>query len=247
MRRHGAISRTLISALVLMVCCSSTGAAYELTDMEDWLRHAESLLSGTDSYTAVFHKQELIQANLTDEETIFLKFKKPFKVYMKWIKEPYKGRESLYVEGCNKNRIKVRECGLAGMMTVDLDPGGSLIMRGSRHPVTDSGLDNLVKLIRENLRKGTRAGEADFRVHGEEIVYGQRTQKVEIIFPRNKAKGYYCYRAVLYLDTMKKLPIKVQIYDWDNALVESYGYEAIRLDAGLSEADFDQNNPEYRF
>jgi len=186
MRRCSGILQTIISALVLVFCCSSTEAAYELTDMENWLRHAESILSRTDSYTAVFHKQELIQANLTDEETIFLKFKKPFKVYMKWIQEPYKGRESLYVEGCNKNRIKVRECGLAGMMAVDLDPGGSLIMRGSRHPVTDSGLENLVKLIRGNLRKGTKTGEADFRVHGEEIVYGQRTYKAEIIFPRNK-------------------------------------------------------------
>jgi len=247
MRWFNVIAGAIISALVLMVCCSSTGGAYELTDMEDWLRHAESILSRTDSYTAVFHKQELIQADLTDEETIFLKFKKPFKIYMKWIKGPYKGRESLYVEGCNKNRVKVRECGLAGMMAVDLDPGGSLIMKGSRHPVTDSGLENLVKLIRENLRKGTKAGDADFRVHGEEIVYEQRTQKVEITFPRNRAKGYYCYRAILNLDTGRHLPVRAQIFNWDNALVESYGYEAIKLDAGLSEADFDRNNPEYRF
>jgi len=215
--------------------------------MEKWLRQAESLLARTDSYTALFHKQELIQSNLTEEETIFLKFKKPFNVYMKWIKEPHMGRESLYVEGFNKNRVKVRECGLAGVMLLDLDPNGSLIMKGSRHPITDSGLEHMVRLVYENLAKGMKTGEVEFRNHGWSTVYEQGTRKAEIIFPRDRAKGYYCYRAVLYLDTVKKLPIRVQIYDWDNALVESYGYEALKLDAGLSETDFDPDNPEYRF
>jgi len=215
--------------------------------MEKWLRQAESLLARTDSYTALFHKQELIQSNLTEEETIFLKFKKPFNVYMKWIKEPHMGRESLYVEGFNKNRVKVRECGLAGVMLLDLAPNGSLIIKGSRHPITDSGLEHMVRLVYENLAKGMKTGEVEFRNHGWSTVYEQGTRKAEIIFPRDRAKGYYCYRAVLYLDTVKKLPIRVQIYDWDNALVESYGYEALKLDAGLSETDFDPDNPEYRF
>ncbi len=245
--RADTVTQLILSVLFLVICCPETGGAFELTDMEKWLRHAESLLARTDSYTALFHKQELIQSNLTEEETIFLKFKKPLNVYMKWIKEPYRGRESLYVEGFNNNRVKVRECGLVWVMPLDLDPYGSLIMQGSRHPITDTGLEHMVRLIYENLAKGMKTGEVDFRNHGRENVYGQGTLKTEIIFPRNRAKGYYCYRAVLYLDTVKKLPIRVQIYDWDNMLVESYGYEALKLDAGLSEADFDPDNPEYRF
>src|SRR5208337_1026270 len=152
--------------------------------LEDWLKHAESTLARTDSYTAIFHKQERIQDKLTDEETILLKFKKPFKVYMKWAKEPHKAREALYIEGNNDNLIKVRECGIAGIITVDLDPKGTLIMKGSRHPVTDSGIENLVKLIRRNLEKGITAREIDLREHGgEERVYGRTTKKVEIVFP----------------------------------------------------------------
>ncbi len=119
--------------------CSAAGAS-DRTSLEKWLKHAEATLARTDSYTAIFHKQERIQEKLADEETIFLKFKKPFKIYMKWVKEPYKGRESLYVEGYNDNRIKVRESGLAGIITVDIDPKGTLVMKGNRHPVTDSGI-----------------------------------------------------------------------------------------------------------
>jgi negative regulator of sigma E activity len=120
-------------------------------------------------------------------------------------------------------------------------------MKGSRHPVTDSGLENLVTLISENLARGRRAGESVVRNHGRETVYGRRTQKVEIIFPKDRTEGYYSYRAELNLDLEKKLPIRVRIYDWDDMLVESYGYEDVRLDAGLTEADFDPENPEYRF
>lgn len=233
--------------LFVLVFSSSPARAFDKTDLENWLIHAESTLARTDSYTAIFHKQERIQEKLTAAETIFLKFKKPFKVYMKWAKEPYKGRESLYIEGYNDNLIKVRECGIAGIITVDIDPKGALIMKGSRHPVTDAGIENLVKLIRRNLEKGVSSREIDLREHGEEKVYGRTTKKVEIVFPKNRAKSYYCHRALINLDVETKLPVRVQIYDWDDTLLESYGYEAVKLDAGLTEADFDPNNSEYRF
>ncbi|MFI5293832.1 MAG: DUF1571 domain-containing protein [Thermodesulfovibrionales bacterium] len=245
--KSGVMKKCIILLLLVLVFRSATAGAYDKAEVENWLRHAESTLARTESYTAIFHKQERIQERLTDEETIFLKFKRPFKVYMKWAKEPHKGRESLYIEGHNDNLLKVRECGIAGIMTVNIDPKGALVMKGSRHPVTDSGLENLVKLIRENFEKGVKAREIDLREQGEERVYGRTTKRVEIIFPKNNAGSYYCYRALINLDVETKLPVRVHIYGWDDTLLESYGYEAIKLDAGLTEADFDPTNSEYRF
>lgn len=155
-----------IILLLLFVFKAATAGAYDKAEVESCLRHAESTLARTESHTAIFHKQERIQEKLTDEETIFLKFKKPFKVYMKWVKEPHKGHESLYIEGSKDNLLKVRECGLAGIMTVNIDPKGALVMKGSRHPVMDSGLEHLVKLIRENMEKGVKAREIDLREQG---------------------------------------------------------------------------------
>ena len=241
------MTKRIILLLLVLEFSSPAAGAYDKTDLENWLRHAESTLARTESYTAIFHRQERIQGKLADEETIFLKFKKPFKVYMKWAKEPHKGRESLYIEGYNDNLLKVRERGLAGIMAVNIDPKGALAMKGSRHSVTDSGLEHLVKLLRENWEKGIKAREIDLRGQGEEIVYGRTTNRVEIIFPKNKARSYYCYRALINLDLETKLPIRVHIYDWDDTLLESYGYEAVKLDAGLTEADFDPKNSEYRF
>ncbi len=236
----------LLSALFI-IALSTMGNAEEKGDPQRWIREAEAALVQVENYSAIFHKQERVEGKLLEEETILFKFKKPFKVYMKWTKSPYKGREALYVEGWNNNRLMVRDSGITGMMTVNLDPKGPLAMKGNRHPVTDSGLDHLVRLFRDHMRRGVKGKEIDFKKGGEETLYGRRTQRVEILSPRDKAKGYYCYRAVLNLDMERRVPIKIRIYDWGNNLIESYGYEDLKFNVGLSDADFSPKNPEYKF
>lgn len=240
--------RKIVSLSLLFMVAFGTGVkAEKKIDPERWINEAEAALAQVENYGAIFRKQERIEGKLMQEETVLFKFKRPFKVYMKWIKKPYKGREVLYAEGWNKNLMMVRGSGITGMVTVNLDPKGSLAMRGCRHPITDSGLEHLVKVIGDNVRRGIRDGELDFKEMDKETVYGRRTQRIEITLPIDKTKGYYSYRARLSLDIEKKVPIKVQIYDWDNNLVEDYGYGDLKLNANLTDADFSPKNPEYKF
>ena len=245
--RRSDIRKIVLLSLLFMVAFGTGARAEKKIDPERWINEAEAALAQVDNYGAIFRKQERIEGKLMEEETVLFKFKKPFKVYMKWIKDPYKGRELLYVEGWNKNLMRVHESGITGMVTVNLNPRGSLAMRGSRHPITDSGLEHLVKVIGDNVRRGIRDRELDFKEMDKETVYGRRTQQIEITLPRDKTRGYYSYRARLNLDLEKKVPIKVQIYDWDNNLVEDYGYEDLKLNANLTDADFSPKNPEYKF
>jgi negative regulator of sigma E activity len=104
-----------------------------------------------------------------------------------------------------------------------------------------------VKVLRDNVSKGQEAGELEFKEHGEDIVYGRRIQKIELVLPKAKAKDYYCHRAVIYVDHETALPIKVQIFDRDDLLIENYGFENLNLKAGLTDADFDPRNPAYKF
>lgn len=235
--------------LLLFLTLAFTGmvTAGEQSNPEQWVRDAEAVLSHTDCYRAIFHKQERVDGKLLAEETVLFKFRRPFKIYMKWIKDPYKGREILYATGWNENRMKVHDSGITGMIPLDLDPKGSLAMRGNRHPVTDSGLDSLVKLIGDNVRKAIKDKAIEFKDPVEEIVYGCRTQRVEFRSLGDSSKGYYCYRAVLNIDIEKKVPIKVKIYDWDDSLLESYGYEDLKLNANLIDKDFSPQNPDYKF
>ena len=70
-----------------------------------------------------------------------------------------------------------------------------------------------------------KAGGFKLLEHEEETVYRRKTRKVEVLFERDRTKGYYGYRVIINLDEGKKVPIKIQICDWDDQLVESYGYE----------------------
>jgi len=222
----------------------NSGLAEDRADLESRLRVAEQSMAGVDNYTAIFHRIERVNGKLVPEETTLLKFKRPFKVYMRWI-SPLKGQESLYVEGANNNKIRARGGGVAKIMAINLDPNGSLAMENSRHPITEAGLENLIKKIGMNVRKGLAAGELTSRDHGEQTVYGRKVREIEGILPKDPAKGYYCYRCIVDLDAKTGIPVKTQIFDWDDQLVESYGYENLNLNAGLTDHDFDPKNPEY--
>jgi len=233
--------------LSLIVALNTVANAETRIDLERWINEAESILAQVESYTAIFHKQERVKGWLKTEEIVYLKFKKPFKVYMKWIEDPGKGREILYVDGWNDNRILLRDPGFLGAMIMNLRPQGPIAMRGSRHPITEAGLGHLVKMLRDNLRRGLQSGELEYRRGQEGRVYGRRIQFLELIFPRDSQNGYYCYRSVISLDVEKRVPIRVQIFDWEDRLIEDYGYEDLRFNVGLSDADFDPRNPEYKF
>lgn len=58
---------------------------------------------------------------------------------------------------------------------------------------------------------------------------------------------HYCYRSVTYVDIETKLLAKLEIYDWDNKLYELYEFRDLKLNVGLTDNDFDKENPEYKF
>jgi outer membrane lipoprotein-sorting protein len=102
-------------------------------------------------------------------------------------------------------------------------------------------------MVGDNLRTGVRSKELECRRGTEGMVYGRRTQSLELVFPRDPRNGFYCYRSIISLDVEKKVPIRVQVFDWEDRLIEDYGYEDLTLNAGLTDANFDPRNREYRF
>jgi outer membrane lipoprotein-sorting protein len=241
------MGKVVALAIFSMLGSGPSASAADPPDIAKLLQQAEETLAKVESYTTVFHKQERVNDKLLPQENIQLKFKRPFKVYMKWLKGTSAGQETLYVQGWNDNKLKGHGAGLLGLVTVDLDPTGSLAMKGNRHPITESGLESLVKKIGANLRTGVAAGDFTAKDLGEETVYGRKTTKVEGAFPKDPAKSYYCYRCVVNLDLEKKVPIRVEIFDFKDQLVEAYGFEDLRLDAGLTDKDFSPSNKDYHF
>lgn len=58
---------------------------------------------------------------------------------------------------------------------------------------------------------------------------------------------YYSARGTVWVSPDTLLPVRIEIYDANDALYERYAYRDVRLNIGLTDLDFDPENPDYRF
>jgi hypothetical protein len=58
---------------------------------------------------------------------------------------------------------------------------------------------------------------------------------------------FYAGRMVLWIDDEKQLPLQIDLYDHEGNLYEHYEHHDLKLNVGLTDADFDPKNPAYRF
>lgn len=198
-------------------------------------------------YTAILYKQERLGKNLQGVETIVLKYReKPKSIYMKWIAGPWTGRELLYNERLSQTDVRVRESGLLGIIPIWIDYNNPIAQRGSNHPAVQIGLKFLLNLNTDQYKRATANHELGRKDHGIQVVDGRKVYVMENILPRDKKKGYYCYRVFQYMDYMEALEPKVEVYNWNDELKESFVYTKLKLNPGLTEKDFDPKNPNYR-
>ncbi len=231
------------AALIVLVILA--GPLVAQPDPLSILRGMAPAYEKVDNYTAIFLKQELVNGELLPEETITFKFKKLFKVYMGWMKGPHEGREALYVEGENEDKVIGHEGGFFGFITLNMEPTSSTAMRGNRHPITDIGLGRLIRIISDNGERAEKDGVLEIRYVGREEVFGRDTHHIQAELPPDR--GYYGGRIEIWVDAGNGLPIKIRIYGWDGTLWESYGYKDLKLNPGLTDAEFKEDYKEYDF
>jgi len=205
----------------------------------------ENAYEKVNDYTATFHKRHLLRGKVQPEETVYLKFKKPFKLYMKWLKGPHEGREALYVQGMNKNKMAGHEGGVLGLFNWNLDPKGKIAMREQRHPLTDLGIGRLVEIITGDAKRGAAAKELNLVYLGEEEIYGRKVWHIRMDLPPKK--DYYSPRSDGWIDEESHLPLKVILYGPDGEFIESFGYSDLRLNPGLSDAEFEKDYKDYNY
>lgn len=198
-------------------------------------------------YTCIMYKQERLGRELQGVETILLKYReKPKSIYMKWLEGPWKGRELLYNETLSKTDVRVREKGVLGVIPVWINYNNPIAQRGTNHPAIEIGLKYILDLNTRDYKRASARKELDRKDHGIQEVDGRKVYVMENILPRDKKKGYYCYRVFQYMDYLNGLEPKVEIYNWDDKLQESFTYTKLKLNVGLTDQDFDPKNPEYR-
>jgi len=216
-------------------------------DFSQVLDDMQRVYAQVDHYTATFLLQERIRGDLGETQLAALKFKKPFKVSMRWLDGPNKGRQALYPAGPGDNRLLVRIPILVGAITLRLDPQGGVAMKGRRHPITDIGIGRLLEFLRESAHRGPGEGEFFVEDRGAHTTFDRPTHRYSLHSRADRLRGYDGMSAVIDVDRERHLPIYMELSDGNGQLVERYGYLDLHLNPGLTDADFDPKNPHSGF
>lgn len=204
-------------------------------------------------YEAVLTKQERIGKRLVTQQVEIKVRHQPFSVYLKF-RKPFAGREVLFVQGQNNNKILAHEgSGLSSLIgTVTLPVNSSEAMKGNRYPITMIGLENMLSTLMKQWEFETQYGECDAKYYPNAKLGNIECRVVETSHPTPRKQ--FLYKTTrLYLDKETNLPIRSECYGFPvrkgdkPPLLEEYTYSNLRINVNLTDLDFDRKNPAYRF
>lgn len=198
-------------------------------------------------YRCIFQKRQRIGGTLQPPQRMVFKFRAPMNLYMKWLSEPHKGQEILYAPSRYGKKALARAGGWKGAVTppIHIDVDGYWVMRDNIHPLNHAGIGYFLDLFMKNAKRAREEKASALIDRGVQMVAGRPARLLESVLPNDKAKGYYCYRCLVWFDEEHGLPVQVSIYDWDDNLSEEYLYVDLDLDPGFTDRDFDRHNPDY--
>jgi len=229
------------------------------------------------SYTATMIKRERIHGKLAPENRMLLKLRyRPapdahptvpsplgpsrwIDVYLRFFEpKSLAGREAIWRQGINDDRLIVHETGLLNLTSVNLAPSSGLAMMGNKYPINDIGIEKLLEKLIERGLKDRALGDCIVNVTRGVQCEGRECERIEILHsePTMERDGqtiaFDFYRAVIDIDIEHEIPIHYAAYLWpsDGAappLDEDYTYKDLRLNAELSDGDFDPNNAAYEY
>ncbi len=137
-------------------------------------------IRAVDSYQGQFVMRERIGDEL-EISKVYFKFKRPFKVYIKYITPP-EGQEILFVRGQNNNEIMAHK-GSFPDFTVSLAPLGRMAMKGSHQPILTFGLQKQIEIMGQIYRKAVATGEVTYTVKDAGVFMGESVWEIEARLP----------------------------------------------------------------
>lgn len=199
---------------------------------------------------------EFMEAKIRNRKIVDGKLVTPLSVYLKFVKpENTKGREAIWVEGKNNNKMRAHEGGQAGafLPTVWLDPNGILAMRGQLHPITEIGIENMVLKLIERGERERKHAECEVEFKAGAKINGRVCTVLQVKHPVQRPQFEF-HLAQIFIDDETKLPVRYAAYHWPTdpadkmgPVIEEYTYLDLKLNPGLVDADFDPENPNYNF
>jgi len=218
-------------------------------------------------YEAKFHRQERIGGEMQTAENMKIKVRhQPFSVYMKWL-DVDRGREVLYVAEKNEGKMLFHYGGWKArfLPVLKLDPHGSLANSGSRHPITEAGILELVKRLIKDRRRDIECGVGYDCFVTEQSIHERDCVCFDIQYDHSMSDtpSEVYRRSITFFDKEFSIPVEIKNFTWlgedanaddmDEAakdeltLIEHYSFTDIAWEAGFTDEDFSHKNRKYRF
>jgi hypothetical protein len=198
---------------------------------EDWktiLTRADAKLAALQTYQMRVSRMERVGGQIQPEEEILLSIRRdPKAVRLEWASGPSKGREVIYSSKLDPRMIFVHMPATTIPLPVMKIPVDSpLVMRNSRHAITEAGLDKIVENLRKSERgteSPTSAGVVSYKGIEKPAGLDRTCHHFVRVTPSNETWN-------VYLDERSLLPSMVVAHDKRGAMIERYVYREIHED-----------------
>lgn len=259
------MSRRAFSKVLTLAGLSVIGSTAALADetpsvpdehpLAPAIRHAKACLEkvrAMSGYECNFSKKEVVGNELISQ-TMKMKVRhEPFSVYMYFI-EPAKGREVIFVDGRNDNKLQVHETGLASLIgTLSLSPEDTRVMAENRYPITRAGMAKMLESIVAQWEAESKYAETEVKYFEDAKVGEYKCRVIESSHPQPR-KQFKFHMTRLWIDEKSGLAVRVQQFgfpkkkDAKPPIIEDYSYTGIKPEVRLTDRDFDTNNPGYNY
>jgi len=247
------------AAGVASVAQTPTAADHPLIPVIRWAERERPKIAAVKDYTALLQKQENINGVLQGAQVLEVKVRhEPFSVYTKFrFPRNEDGKQAIFVKGQNDGKLIAHGVGIQRVFgTQFLEPDSFLAMQGQKYPITEMGILNLVDKLLEVGYKDIHHGECQV-LYTEGATIGKddtlrECTEIRVIHPERRSHFMF-HVARIFVDKELNVPIRYESFDWPRRpgempqLIESYQYLNLKLNVGLTDADFDHKNPAYAF
>jgi len=215
----------------------------------------ERIRNEVTDYSCTLVKQERVNGTLNPEEYMYAEVRNrkvqdeqvvtPFAVYLYFLKPTnIKGREVIWVEDANNGKMVAHEGGnLRLVPSVWLRPNGPIAMRGNLYPITDLGIETLISKLIEKGERDRKRGECEVKFIQGAKINGRTCTVLQVEHPHPRP-WFDFHIARIFIDDEMQLPVRYAAYSWPATpdgkpqLLEAYTYLNLKLNVGLTDADF---------
>lgn len=201
--------------------------APSLAKLRDLIAGSQSNLSQIRNYQVAMRRQERVGDVLQPAEDLILSIRRePRAVRLEWAGSKNPGREVIYSATETGGQLQIHTPGSL-LPDMTLAPDSPLVLRSSRHPITEAGLDSILQRLEQSLQPHLAGTPTRARLAYEGLEtppeIGRPCHK--IVEHRENGEVW-----VVYLDSDSLLPAMLHATAAGGELLEHYAFRDLKID-----------------